>query len=329
MTGRRAALAVTAAAGAMLSACSERQSALAPAGGDADAVYTLTLVLFIGAAVIQALIVGGIWIALRGSVRSRALLADRRSIWIGGLILPCIVLTALLAHALWLMRATVAEGARPPDLIVEVVGEQWWWRVTYRLPDGRAVSEANEIRLPAGRGVEFRLTSADVIHSFWIPSLGGKMDMIPGRTNRLRLTAVRPGIHRGQCAEYCGGPHALMAKDVVVMTPVDFEAWMSAATPAPPTADEERQGLALFLAAGCGACHAVRGTTADGTIGPDLSRFGGRATIAAGAVRNTPAELARFIAAPHDVKPGSLMPAFAFLSRAERHAIALYLTGLK
>lgn len=144
---------------------------------------------------------------------------------------------------------------------IEVVGEQWWWRVIYRDDEGRRIESANEIRIPVGREVEFKLTSADVIHSFWVPNLGGKLDMLPGRTTTLRLSADRPGVYRGQCAEYCGGAHALMAMEVVAVPEADFTAWLAAeATPAPPPADEiQRRGQALFAAAGCGACHAVRG----------------------------------------------------------------------
>jgi cytochrome c oxidase subunit 2 len=315
--------------GPVLAGCNEIQSALAPAGSDAARIHVLTLVLTAGASAVLCLVAAGLVIAIAGGEKTRALLADQRSIWIGGVVFPCVTLTLLLGYGLWLMRVSISEARTDPDMRIEVSGEQWWWRVTYVLPDGQRVREANEVRLPAGRDVEFVLTSADVIHAFWIPGLGGKMDMIPGRTNRLRLTATRAGTYRGQCAEYCGGPHALMAKDVVVMQPAAFEAWLAASPASQPAGETEARGSSLFLAAGCGGCHAVRGTPAAGTIGPDLSRIGGRLSIAAATVPNTPANLARFMADGQHVKPGNLMPSFNALPPADRNAIAAYLTGLK
>ena len=142
---------------------------------------------------------------------------------------------------------------------------------------------ANEIRIPAGRQVEIELSSADVIHSFWVPSLAGKVDMIPGTVNRMRLRAAQTGTYRGQCAEYCGGPHALMAFHVVVLEPDQFESWL-AGQRQPAAAQRtalQRRGEGLFLSTGCGGCHAIRGTKAAGTIGPDLTHVGGRLSIAA------------------------------------------------
>ncbi len=312
-----------------LGGCSEMQSALMPAGSDAARIYVLTVVLTVGAALVLFAIALSLAIALGGGAKARSRLADRRSIWIGGIVFPSVVLTLLLGYGLWLMRASLSEARREPDLRIEVSGEQWWWRVAYVLPDGRRVREANEIRMPVGRDVEFILTSADVIHAFWIPALGGKMDMIPGRSNRLRLTATRVGTYRGQCAEYCGGPHALMAKDVVVMEPQDFDAWLAAPTASQPAGEVEARGSALFIAAGCGGCHAVRGTMAAGVIGPDLSRVGGRLSIAAATLPNTPANLARFIGNGQHIKPGNHMPPFSVLSPTDRDAIAAYLAGLK
>lgn len=308
--------------------CAGDQSALSPAGDETSRFVILTLLLIGVTAVILGGVVALAGIALHGSDAARAALAKPATIWIGGIAFPIVVLSLLLAGGLWLMRGTVEAARREPDLRIEVTGLQWWWRVDYVLADGRRLREANEIRMPADRDVEFRLTSADVIHSFWIPSLGGKMDIIPGRTNLLRLTARQPGILRGQCAEYCGGPHALMAKDVVVMEPAAFDEWLAAA-PAEPSGETERRGRALFLAAGCGACHAVRGTPAAGLIGPDLSRIGARRSIAAATLPNTPANLAAFIADGPHIKPGNLMPPFAILSAGDRQAIAAYLSSLK
>src|SRR5690606_37438883 len=184
-------------------------------------------------------------------------------------------------------------------LRVRVTGEQYWWRVEYQVSGDAPVTLANEVRLPVGEPVEFELLSPDVIHSFWIPALGGKIDMIPGRTNRLRLTPARVGEFRGVCAEFCGTAHAWMAFPVVVMEPVAFDAWLEhQRADAAPTAPAEniRRGEALFLGTGCGACHTVRGTPADGVVGPDLTHVGSRLSLGAGVLKNEPEDFVRWIA---------------------------------
>jgi cytochrome c oxidase subunit II len=223
------------------------------------------------------------------------------------------------------MRSTIAQADTKADVTIYVVGEQWWWRVAYAGPDGMPIAEANEVRLPVGRTVEMVLTSPDVIHSAWIPALAGKVDMIPGRTNRMRLVVDRPGLYRGQCAEYCGGPHALMAFDVIGLEPPDFERWLAAPPPGPGPA----RGRELFLASGCGACHAVRGTPARGMVGPDLTRVGGRRTIAAGTLPTSREAMARFIRDGEHVKPGNLMPPFAIFTPEDLDAVAAYLMSLR
>jgi cytochrome c oxidase subunit 2 len=212
------------------------------------------------------------------------------------------------------------------DLRIAVEGQQFWWRVTYELPDGSRVSSANEVRLPRGRRTEFVLTAQDVIHSFWVPPLGGKMDMIPGMTNRLVLEPERTGRFRGACAEFCGASHALMALDVEVMEPDAFEAWLrSRRDPAPPPGAQE--GAALFLTNGCGACHTVAGTPAAGRIGPDLTHLSERPSIAAGILPNDVDNVARFIRHTRDIKPGARMPSFAMLSPEDSASIARWLSA--
>jgi cytochrome c oxidase subunit 2 len=182
-----------------------------------------------------------------------------------------------------------------------------------------------------GRTVLFELRSADVIHSFWVPSLGGKVDMIPGRTTFLRLRADRAGVFRGQCAEYCGGPHALMALEVVAMEPADFDVWLQ--DQARPAADPESpiagQGRELFLTAGCGACHAVRGTGAAGTIGPDLTHLGSRRSVGVDTASMSVAAIARFMTEGQHIKPGNRMPPFRIFAPYDLHAIATYLAALR
>lgn len=309
----------------------EAQSALHPMGPAAARIALLADVLFIGAAVVMLIVAAALWLALRGGPGVRAALAGKRAIVVGGIVFPVVTLVALLAYTLWAMRASLGPAAVPPALRIAVAGEQWWWRVTYLPAGSTPVASANEIRIPVGAEVEFILDAADVIHSFWVPALGGKMDMIPGRTNRLRLTADRPGVYRGQCAEYCGGPHALMAFEVVAMPADDFAAWLRAeAGPAAEPKDQAaRRGRALFLAAGCGACHTVRGTAAAGTIGPDLTRVGARRMIAAATLPTLRQDLARFIAEGDHVKPGNLMPPFRIFAADELDAIATWLAGLR
>jgi cytochrome c oxidase subunit II len=310
-----------------LAACSP-QSALSPAGEDAGRIALLSWVLFAGAAAILLIVIVALALAIRGPEAARGALSSAGMIRFGGIVFPVVTLTILLGYGLWLMRTSIV--APEPALRIEVTGEQWWWRIAYRREGAAPIAEANEIRIPVGRDIDFVLRSNDVIHSFWVPSLGGKLDMIPGRTNTLRLKADRPGIYRGQCAEYCGGPHALMAFEIVAMPPAEFDAWLVEVRYRPqPTETKLAQGERLFLSAGCGACHTVRGTSAAGVIGPDLSRVGDRRFLAAATLRNTPENLAGFITDPQAVKPGALMPPFAIFSAGDIEALTSYLGSLR
>ena len=187
------------------------------------------------------------------------------------------------------------------------------------------------MHLPVGAPVELVLRTADVIHSFWVPSLAGKLDMIPGRTNVLRMRAIRAGLFRGQCAEFCGAQHTLMAFHVVALDKADFDAWWaSAVQPARQPAPGLREtGQRLFVSAGCGACHAIRGTPAAGDLGPDLTLVGARPSLAAGTLPNTVGAMAGWIASAQHLKPGNRMPSFAQLDGRELRAIAAYLAGLE
>ena len=307
------------------------QSVLAPKGIQAGQIAELAWLLFGFGALVLAIVIAAGWLAIRGSVRTRRILAQENAVIALGIAFPAAALTLLLGYGVWLMRSHL-DLARDPNAIgIEVVGEQWWWRVTYSGPGGLPIASANEIRIPVGMPVAFTLKAADVIHSFWIPSLGGKVDMIPGRTTYLRLTAERPGIYRGQCAEYCGGPHALMAIEVLAMPASDHAAWLArAAKPAAtPTSEIGLRGQSVFLAAGCGACHTVRGTEAAGTLGPDLTHIGARRSVGIDTMPLTHDNLLRFITDGQHVKPGNLMPEFRVLQPHERDALAVYLLSLK
>jgi cytochrome c oxidase subunit 2 len=248
----------------------------------------------------------------------------------GGVILPVVVLSALLTYSFLLAREQVAVSG--DGLRIEVIGKQWWWEVRYFPPGAdEPVIGANEVRLPAGQPVEVSLRATDVIHSFWIPNLAGKTDMIPGSVNRMVIQADAPGEFRGQCAEYCGGPHALMAFYAVAMAPDDFAAWLErearpARTPEEPFLVEGRE---LFLASGCGACHTIRGIAAEGELGPDLTHVGGRRSLAAGILPNNVGTIAGWIADPQRIKPNNKMPAFNTFSGEELRALAAYLASLE
>lgn len=299
------------------------QSALDPHGPEAAGIAQLTWILVGGGTLVMVLVVVLAALALRAP---RPWLAQPRAIVAGGIVLPTVVLLALLVYAL---LAVPRSHAHPPELAIEVVGHQWWWEVAYLdAQGGREIVTANEIRIPVGRSVELRLATADVLHSFWVPALAGKLDLVPGKDNRLRITADRPGRYRGQCAEYCGGPHALMALLVVAEDDAGFEAWRAAQRAPQRVAPATAPGERAFLAR-CGACHAVRGTRAAGAQGPDLTHLASRATLGAGVLANDRAGLAHWIVANQHVKPGNLMPEFGALDAAEREAILDFVAALE
>lgn len=305
------------------------QSALSPAGRGAEEIAELFWWMTGAAAVIWLVVAAlAVWAVLGGPAKARPAAQRAMIIW-GGAVVPTVVLGGLLAYGLSLLPGLLA-AAPPGTLKVSVVGEQWWWRVRYHPAQGVPFETANEIRLPVGEPVELELRSADVIHSFWIPSLGGKMDMFPGRPTRLVLEPTKTGRFRGVCAEYCGASHALMAFDVLVLEKPEFELWLEKQRRLPPEASGiAAEGRDLFLANGCASCHAIRGTAADGVIGPDLTYVGGRLSLAAGTLPAGAESLRRWIARTHEVKPGALMPHFAMLPREELDALAAYLESLK
>lgn len=307
----------------VLAGCNPDQSAIHPASGDAAAVAFLFWAMFAGGAVIWLVVMGIAIYAVLSARRPRTeQFADRFTL-IGGVIFPTVVLAALLVFGLSLLPAWTEDEA--PDVRVHITGEQYWWRVVYEMPDGARVETANEVHLPVGATAEFAIESRDVIHSFWIPALGGKMDAIPGRTNVLRLAPDRIGSYRGVCAEFCGGSHALMALDVVVHDADAFAAWLAAqAAPATST-----PGAETFLASGCVACHAVRGVAESAGTGPDLTHLASRRTIAASTLPNTPENLRRWIEAPAAIKPDARMPAYHVLADEEIDSLVAFLGGLR
>jgi cytochrome c oxidase subunit 2 len=305
------------------------QSALNPFGPEARAIREIAWVLFAGAGFILALVVALAWLALRGP---RPWLGSKRAVIAGGVVMPVVVLSALM---LYTVRAAPRATASPaPALIVEVVGYQWWWRLNYLDAQGRLdFTTANELRLPVGRPVELRLRSGDVLHSFWVPALAGKLDLVPGKDNRLTVQADHAGAYRGQCAEYCGGPHAQMAMWVLAEEGAAFEQWRNAQRlPHRAQTDARTDALAragerLFMAH-CAACHTVRGTGAAGQLGPDLTHLASRRSLGAGILPNDPASLAGWISSNQHLKPGNLMPAFTAFTPDELQSLTAYLRAL-
>ncbi|WP_052341202.1 cytochrome c oxidase subunit II [Salinarimonas rosea] len=313
-----------------LAALLGESSVLAPAGRSAAAIAELSWWLFGGATLIWLVVIGlSIYAAYFGP-RAHDEAKVRLLVVGGGAVIPTLVLAGVLAWGLWLMpqvKPPLPQGA----VEIEVEGLQWWWRARYRAETGEtAVPVANELALPVGRPAVLRLTSPDVIHSFWVPALAGKMDMIPGRETVIVLEPTRTGVFRGACAEYCGASHALMSFAVLVMEPAAWEAWLArqAAPAEPPASAAAQRGMAVFTEYGCGACHAIRGTEADGDVGPDLTHVGSRRTLAAGALPNTPDDYVRWISDVHEVKPDANMPPFGMLPEGDLAALALYLDGL-
>jgi cytochrome c oxidase subunit 2 len=311
------------------------QSVLSPAGPDAVLLERLGWQMFAGAAVIFVLVAaltGAAAVRRRGRSRSRWLVVG------GGLLLPVPLLAGLM---LWSgsLGARLAWPFSASRIQVTVVGHMWWWEVRYRdTASGREAVLANELRLPAGERVYLALEASDVQHAFWVPALAGKVDMVPGRLHGMALRADTPGRYRGQCAEYCGTQHAAMALDVVALPAGEFDAWLAhQAEPAAMTpgaaagmADQALavRGRALFAAARCNACHAVRGVAEGGTLGPDLTHVASRRHLAAGALPFSRAALIGWIANPQAAKPGARMPP-SRLPPDELQALASWLETLQ
>ena len=337
------------------------QSVHDPASGAADIIHRLGLGMYAAGALITLLVVALALVAIFGKPRAAS---TRWFIVGGGIVFPFVVLSALLVTALLignaLSRPVIAPVAR-----IQVIAHQWWWEVRYLPPRqpsaelalllqqlcssqpsrmtaanrqagqdddaSNAIVLANELRIPVGHPVQIELVTADVIHSFWVPALGGKVDMIPGRVNRLVYQADRAGEFRGQCAEYCGGPHGLMGLVVVAEEEADYREWLSqqAAPAVVATSPFLEQGRDVFMRADCGSCHAIRGTPAQGNLGPDLTHVGSRRTIAAATLDNHVGTLAGWIADPQTIKPGNRMPPATGLTGIELRALASYLASLR
>jgi cytochrome c oxidase subunit 2 len=317
---------------------------LDPAGPYSDKVTTLAWSLFALGFAVTAIVILALFVAIKGPPRWKAMLGGERAIWIGGVAFPGVVLTALLVWGLTL-TANLTEPIRGDEMRIRVTGEMWWFRVQYLDPAGNVTMEdANEVHIPVGQPVVLELESADVIHSFWVPHLSGKKDMIPGRRTLLRIEADRAGEFGGVCAEYCGGQHALMGFVAVAHRPSDYRRWQAARTarlsnaaPAATAAtsqaasagDRAGDGRALFMQSGCAACHRVAGTDANGLAGPDLTHVGSRRSLGAGVLPNHLGTLMGWIGDSQSIKPGNRMPSYDKLAADELEAIARWLERQK
>jgi cytochrome c oxidase subunit II len=300
---------------------------LDPAGPYASSITTLAWVLFAIGVAVTLLVLAALWIAFFGPPRLKAKLGGIKTIWSLGIALPVVVLTALLVWGLTL-TAHLSAPLRGDELRIRVTGNMWWWDVVYLDRQHRPVlRDANELHIPVGQPVVLELESDDVIHNFWVPRLSGKLDMIPGRTNRMRIQADAPGVYGGVCAEFCGGPHALMGIQVVAHDAGEFQQWVAARQKraAAALSVSAQRGEQLFASLGCAACHRIAGTPYDGAAGPDLTHIGQRRTLGAGILPNNRGTLMGWIGNSQAIKPGNRMPPYLHLSGEDLQAVAEYL----
>jgi cytochrome c oxidase subunit II len=312
----------------------QQHSVLHPAGPQAARIVVLWHQLATTATIVFILVVAATLYAVLHRRRDPddRFTDDRRA---GRAIITAIgatvtVLLLFVCASVWADRSVRTPTGVPP-LHVHVTGHQWWWQVDYvdSVPQHR-LTTANEIHVPTGRPVLLELTSDDVIHSFWVPNVDGKLDLVPGHTNWLTFQVDTPGVYRGTCAEFCGRQHANMAMLLVAERPDQFAHWVAQQMDtAPAPADSlDRAGELLFTGSGCALCHTVRGTPAQGSLGPDLTHVGGRGLIAAGALTNTPDHLAAWIRDASALKPGTLMPPTR-ISDADLRALVTWLEHLQ
>lgn len=331
-----------------LAGCEDAQSIWNAHGPAARSIGNLsmamTILFLIFTAVMWALFAIAFW-KRRGTLAEHEPIdADGGQIWIviGGVAIPILVLTALFVAGLSLMsdfpihgahgmpsEAQMAKSMKPQILII---GHQWWWEIHYLSDDpSKIVITANELHLPVGRPVNIEVKTADVMHSFWIPALNGKVDLIPGQPNFIRIIPSQQGIYEGQCAEFCGDEHARMRLLAVVQKPADYSAWLAdqlkpGAQPATP---EAKAGEQVFLSGPCSMCHTVRGTTAGGSVAPDLTHIGSRRMIAANVYPNNDAYLEAWVTHAQSLKPDSLMPDLPDFTGDQLSDLVAYLRQLQ
>jgi cytochrome c oxidase subunit II len=336
----QSARAVPLAGALMLAGCGGRQSAIARDGKAASEILDLFWTFLAVCTIVWILVVLAMAI---GAWRRRSLedatrdplAPHRRDTMAARVVAAAVGATAVILVALTVLSyftsRSIATLAEHPAVEIRVTGHQWWWEVTYDDPKpDRQVTTANEIHVPVGERVKIELEAGDVIHSLWIPNLAGKKDLIPGRQNDLDLLVERPGVYRGQCAEFCGLQHAQMALTVIAEPRPAYEAWQTAqiAGAARPSSEEARAGADVFAKKGCVMCHAVRGTRAGGHLAPDLTHVASRRSLAADTLPMNRGALAAWIADPQAVKPGAKMPRIP-MTADELQSVVSYVEGLK
>lgn len=314
----------------VLSGCSGSPSALDPHGPKGDQVTTLWWILFVVAAIVTVIVLLlGVWAAFgprTGEAPARGFMSGHAFVLTAGALIPAVILIGVFAYTL---RTTVTLSAPSTlaKMTIKVVGHRWWWEFDYL---NQHFVTANEMHVPAGQPVRLELTSADVIHSFWVPQLGPQIDTVPGIVNTTWTEASRAQTYRGECNVFCGIQHANMDFLVVADPPARFAAWLrdQESVPPQPAIATLYQGQQVFQGATCVYCHTIRGANASGTVGPDLTHFGSRQSIGADIVPNTPAHLGAWIANSQTFKPGNLMPAMNLPSK-QLHEVVTYLESLK
>lgn len=337
--------------GALLTACSGTQSVLGPAGPQSERISELWWLFFYVSAVVLALVLIFLLLAVRRGRRRRDETDDDAPEVEGNegaspdaarerrFMTTVTVATAITVVTLLVLtfasfsvgRSLTSSMSDKKAVTIEVTGQQWWWQVRYVDADpSKIFYTANEIHIPVGQPVTLKLKSTDVIHSFWVPNLMGKKDLVPGHDSTIWLQADKSGLFRGQCAEYCGLQHAHMAFWVIAETPEKFQAWLAQQrqSASEPATDSERRGQQTFLSAPCIMCHTIQGTPAGATIGPNLTHIASRATLAAGTLPNTRGHLSGWIVDPQAIKPGTRMPPNS-ISAQDLQALLDYLQSLK
>jgi cytochrome c oxidase subunit 2 len=326
----------------LLNGCQGVSSMLGPAGPEAARIAFGWWLMFGISVFVLALVVVMLLTGLfrkrrsgetdpAGTARQSAIMKRNERRWhrfviYAGMVAPAVILGSVMGINLFSERV-IAAAAQRPALEVEIIAHQWWWEIRY---PGQGVVTANELHIPTGQRVKLSLSSTDVKHSFWVPQLEGKRDLIPGQTNILTFEAAQEGIYRGQCAEFCGRQHAKMAFLVIAEPAAAFELWIrqQQQPAAAPATELARAGQQVFLRSACIGCHTVAGTTAAGTVGPDLTHIASRFTLAAATLPNTPAQRAGWIVNSQALKPGNDMPVME-LAPADLHALLAWLETLE
>lgn len=329
-----------------LSSCRGSQSALDSAGVQSDRLANLWWIFFYVCTavylIVMAVLLTAFFRARRESKRANAETAPDVSpdqtaenrlsnIIKGAVAVTLIILFVFMIASFRTGRAINSLASHPEPLIIKITGYQWWWEVEYqdRIPSNNVLT-ANEIHIPVGRPVKFLLQSTDVIHSFWVPNLHGKKDLVPGYPTTFMFEASKPGVFWGQCAEFCGYQHAHMRFAVVAESPEDFDKWVVAQrqSSVQPTTDLQKRGQEVFLTTTCAQCHTIQGTIANARVGPNLTHIASRMTLAAGTLPNTKGHLGGWISDPQAVKPGVRMPQNTYSSE-DLQALLEYLQSLK